>query len=46
MIVATRLRKGSAGSAKGAASLIGETITAVREMGATGMIVLRADRRS
>jgi hypothetical protein len=43
VIVATRLRKGQAGSAKGAASLIREAIRAVRAMGATGVIVLRAD---
>ncbi|MGW9033160.1 IS1380 family transposase [Streptomyces sp. NPDC055722] len=43
VIVASRLRKGSAGSAKGAASLIAEAIRAVRAMGATGMIVVRAD---
>jgi hypothetical protein len=43
VIVATRLRKGSAGSAKGAASLIAEAITAVRAMGAAGLIILRAD---
>ncbi|MFJ8391173.1 IS1380 family transposase, partial [Streptomyces sp. NPDC094438] len=43
VIVATRLRKGSAGSAKGAAPLISEAITAVRAMGATGMIVVRGD---
>ena len=43
LIVASRLRRGSAGSAKGAASLIAEAIKAVRAMGATGMILLRAD---
>ncbi|MFE8957381.1 IS1380 family transposase [Streptomyces althioticus] len=43
VIVATRLRRGSAGSAKGAASLIAEAIKAVRSMGATGTIVVRAD---
>ena len=43
VIVATRLRKGSAGSAKGAASLIREAIRAVRAMGAGGLIILRAD---
>ncbi len=37
VIVATRLRKGSAGSAKGAASLIAAAIKTVRTMGATGM---------
>ncbi len=43
IIVATRLRKGSAGSAKGAASLIREAIRAVQAMGAAGLIILRAD---
>lgn len=43
MIVASRLRKGSAGSAKGAASLIAEAVTTIRAMGATGMILVRAD---
>ncbi|KDN85571.1 transposase [Kitasatospora cheerisanensis KCTC 2395] len=43
VIVASRLRKGSAGSAKGAASLIAEAIRAVRAMGATGTVIVRAD---
>lgn len=43
VIVASRLRKGSASSAKGAASLIAEAVKAVRAMGATGMVVVRAD---
>ncbi|MER6104928.1 IS1380 family transposase [Streptomyces sp. NPDC001832] len=43
VIVAERLRKGSAGSAKGAATLIAEAIKAVRAMGATAMVVVRAD---
>ena len=43
VIVAERLRRGSAGSAKGAASLIAEAIRQVRAMGATGMVVVRAD---
>nr|WP_232247997.1 IS1380 family transposase [Streptacidiphilus rugosus] len=43
VIVAERLRKGSAGSAKGAASLIAEAIRTVRAMGATGLVVVRAD---
>lgn len=43
VIVAERLRKGSAGSAKGAASLVAEAISQVRAMGATGMVVVRAD---
>ena len=43
VIVATRLRKGSAGSGKGADSLIAEAIRAVREAGVTAMILVRAD---
>lgn len=43
VIVATRLRKGSAGSGKGAASLVAEAIRAVREAGITAVIVVRAD---
>jgi hypothetical protein len=43
VIAATRLRKGSAGSGKGAASLFTEAIGAAREAGATGTIIARAD---
>lgn len=43
VVVATRLRKGAAGSGKGAESLIAEAIRAVRESGFTGMILVRAD---
>ncbi|WP_110085005.1 IS1380 family transposase, partial [Streptomyces sp. NRRL WC-3549] len=43
VIVATRLRKGSAGSGKGAASLLREALTTVRAMGITAQIVVRAD---
>ena len=43
VIVATRLRKGSAGSGKGAASLVAEAIRALREAGVTQAIVVRAD---
>lgn len=43
VIVATRLRKGSAGSVKGAASLLGEALATVRAMGITAQIVVRAD---
>src|SRR5215211_1810135 len=43
VIMATRLRKGSAGSGKGAASLLAEAIGAAREAGATGTIIARAD---
>jgi hypothetical protein len=43
LIVATRLRKGSAGSGKGAASLLREALATVRAMGITAQIVVRAD---
>jgi hypothetical protein len=43
VVVATRLRKGAAGSGKGANSLIAEAIRAVREAGVTAMILVRAD---
>lgn len=43
IVVATRLRKGAAGSGKGADSLIAEAIRAVREAGVTAMILVRAD---
>jgi hypothetical protein len=43
VIVATRLRKGSAGSGKGAHSLIAEASRAVREAGVTVTILVRAD---
>ncbi|WP_030187973.1 IS1380 family transposase, partial [Streptomyces sp. NRRL S-813] len=43
VIVATRLRKGSAGSGKGAASLLREALTTVRAMGITAQIVVRPD---
>lgn len=43
IVVATRLRKGSAGSGKGADTLIAEAIRALRESGFTGMILVRAD---
>ncbi|MET7520745.1 IS1380 family transposase [Streptomyces sp. NPDC005480] len=43
VIVATRLRKGSAGSGKGAASLLREALATVRAMGITAQIVVRAD---
>ncbi|MEV6576530.1 transposase [Streptomyces sp. NPDC051577] len=42
-MVATRLRKGSAGSGKGAASLLREALATVRAMGITAQIVVRAD---
>lgn len=43
VILATRLRRGSAGSGKGAASLVAEAIRALREAGITATIVVRAD---
>jgi hypothetical protein len=43
VIVATRLRKGSAGSGKGAASLLREAPATVRAMGITAQIIVRAD---
>jgi hypothetical protein len=39
----TRLRGGNAGSGRGAASFIAETIRRVRDAGATGALTLRAD---
>jgi hypothetical protein len=43
VIVATRLRKGSANSARGAARLVADSIKTTRACGTTGTIVLRAD---
>jgi hypothetical protein len=43
VIAATRLRSGSAGSARGAASQISEAITTARSCGAADQIVVRAD---
>ncbi|MHB1595610.1 MAG: IS1380 family transposase [Streptosporangiaceae bacterium] len=43
VIAATRLRGGSAGSARGAASLVAEAISAAGQAGCTGIIVARAD---
>lgn len=43
VIVATRLRKGSANSGKGAASLLREALATVRAMGITAQIIVRAD---
>jgi hypothetical protein len=43
VIAATRLRGGSAGSARGAASLAAEAISSARAAGCTGMIVVRMD---
>ena len=43
VIVATRLRKGSANSARGAARLVADAIKTSRTAGAAGTMVLRAD---
>nr|WP_235617957.1 IS1380 family transposase [Streptomyces sp. CB02400] len=43
VIVASRLRKGSAGSGKGAAHLIAEAVNTVRAMSAVGQIIVRGD---
>jgi hypothetical protein len=43
VIAATRLRTGSANSARGAARLVTDALTTARAAGATGMVILRAD---
>ena len=43
VIAATRLRGGTANSARGAASFAAEAIAAARETGCTGLIIVRAD---
>ena len=43
VVAATRLRGGSAGSARGAASLVTEAISTARAAGCTAMIVVRMD---
>jgi Transposase DDE domain group 1 len=43
VIVATRLRKGSANSARGAARLVADAIKTTRSAGVNGLMVLRAD---
>ncbi len=43
LIAATRLRKGSANSARGAARLVADAVRTARQAGATGRIVVRAD---
>ena len=43
VIVATRLRKGSANSARGAARLIADALRSTASCGVTGTVVLRAD---
>jgi hypothetical protein len=43
VIAATRLRGGAAASARGAASMIGEAVSAARAAGCTGTLVVRMD---
>ena len=43
LIVATRLRKGSANSARGAARLVGDAVRTARKAGAGGTLIVRAD---
>lgn len=43
VIAAARLRGGSAGSARGAASLVAEALAVARQVGAVGLVLLRAD---
>jgi len=43
VIVATRLRKGSANSARGAARLVADALVTTNRCGVTGLVVLRAD---
>ena len=43
VIVATRLRKGSANSARGAARLVADAIKTARGCGVDGQLVLRGD---
>ena len=43
VIVATRLRKGSANSARGAARLVADALRTSRACGATGLLIVRVD---
>jgi hypothetical protein len=43
IVLAARLRKGSANSARGAARLVADAVVTARGCGATGVLVLRAD---
>ena len=43
VIAATRLRKGSANSARGATKLLCDALTTARKAGATGLVIVRAD---
>jgi hypothetical protein len=43
LIVATRLRKGSTNSARGAGKLLADALATMRRAGATGLMIVRAD---
>jgi hypothetical protein len=43
LIAATRLRRGSANSARGAARLIGDALATTKRCGSTGLVIVRAD---
>jgi hypothetical protein len=43
VIAATRLRKGSANSARGAARLVADTLATAKRCGATGLVIARMD---
>ena len=43
VVVATRLRKGSTGSARGAARLVADALVTARAAGASGLVIMRAD---
>ncbi len=43
VIAATRLRKGSSNSARGAARLVADALVTARRAGAAGLVILRAD---
>src|SRR4051795_6807342 len=43
LIAATRLRKGSTNSARGAAKLLTDALATVRRAGAAGLVIMRAD---
>lgn len=43
VIAATRLRKGSTNSVRGAAKLLADALATARRAGATGMVIVRAD---
>jgi hypothetical protein len=43
LVAATRLRRGSAGSARGAASFARQAVGTARDAGCTGLLVARAD---